>query len=412
MKRIIAPLGLSFSAPARIWMPLLVLLLFVVSSFTQSTPSHAAPSEDDIKKVVKLSSAAAVAYDKGEFSKALTLYRKAHSLWANPKLSFAIAKSLEAMGKYKEALAAAERGLKENPKAVLKQRLTSKVTYLKQQLAKGRLTLLITPSGASISINGKFKGKAPIGTLSLPAGSHKLEISHPGYANISQGITITGGSELKQSFSLQALSGKLSVNSTPAGASVEIDGKPMGKTPLNDVDVPMGPHMIKVKYKGYQDTSRRVNISPQKSESITVVLSQISGTVPAPSAAKGPWFRSWPGWTVLALGIGAGAVGTFFLVQSSQTHSSIRASIQNPDANGPSQQDLAARWNNANTEEKVGYALVGSAGGLVILAAILFAARVGTGAPSAAKVSALPQPAPTKAVQLYRSHHNPDTGRE
>lgn len=361
------------------------LLLFVLGSpIAQAAP----PSEEDAKKVVKLSAQAAVQYDKGNYDKALEQYKKAHTLWANPKLSFSIVKCLEALKRYREALEVAQRGLKENPKSVLKSRLESKVTFLNKILSKGRLRLTIRPSGSTVSIDGKSVGTAPLDVQILEPGKHELKITHPNYANIVQGITVNGGAELALSFTLQPLSGKLSISSTPSGAEVLIDGKSWGKTPLSNLTIPTGSHAVTVKYPGYKAATRRVNVSPEQAESITVVLSEPSTKTPAGSTA-GPWFRSWPGWTALAIGLGAGAAGGILLFRANQAHTTVRAAINQPSSTTLSQKALTDQWNQANGEERVGIALAAAGGGVIIIAVILFATRTGTGTQNP-KTSSLP----------------------
>ena len=389
-------------------------LIFLLSGFfflTATLYAQAPPSEEAAQKVVKLSADAAVAYDKGEYEKALSLYNQAHQLWANPKITFAIVKCYEALKRYKEALEAAERGLRENPPAVLKARFDSKVAFLKTALAKGQLNLLITPSGATVKIDGKEVGKAPLRPLSLDVGEHQLEISHPNHAKIVQGITITGGSELRLNFTLQPVTGRLSVTSTPSGADVEIDGRPWGKTPLNDLSLPVGSHSITVKYQGYQTVNRQVNISPEQSESISVLLSEGSGG----SAPQGErlWYKSWPGWTLLGLGLAAGAVGAVFLVGSANTHQSVRDRAANPASHEFSQKELQDQWNRANTEQRIGIGLASAGGGLLVLSIILFVTKAGSPIekPAATSTTLLQLPSsqpplaspPSRATLLYQT---------
>ena len=370
----------------------LVLLLLYPMVVLGSTPS-----EENLKKVEKLSAAAAVAYDKGDYSKALDLYRQAHALWNNPRLTFAMVKCQEALKNYKEALRLVKRGLTENPKGTTKKRLLSKQQFYQKKLASGTLALLITPAGSTISIDGKVVGKSPLEPMTLSAGKHKLVVSRSGYANIVQGITIEGGKKLSLSFTLQPLTGKLSVTSTPSGATVEIDGKVFGKTPLKSLSLAVGSHVVKIKYSNYQTTSRRVNISPQQSESITVVLSAGGGSA---GGGGGPWFTSVPGWVTLGVGVVAAGVGAFFLVQSNQTQTEVQSIIAAPKADSPGQKELNDRWEASSQNQKMGYALVGVGGGAIIISAILFVVR-GSSQKASAQANTTKRLASRKGTILY-----------
>jgi len=54
----------------------------------------------------------------------------------------------------------------------------------------------------------------------------------------------------------------LVVDSTPAGAEVEIDGNLVGRTPLTAAVVP-GNHLISVKKKGFTDWSKTLEVTSE-----------------------------------------------------------------------------------------------------------------------------------------------------
>lgn len=59
------------------------------------------------------------------------------------------------------------------------------------------------------------------------------------------------------------LPGRLRVTSAAAGALVEVDGAPVGRTPLTrPVEVPPGPHVVKVAMVGHLPFERRVKVPP------------------------------------------------------------------------------------------------------------------------------------------------------
>ena len=60
-----------------------------------------------------------------------------------------------------------------------------------------------------------------------------------------------------------------SVTTSPSGAQVMIDGKSYGKTPLSDVQVPVGNHMVRLTLSGYETFSRKVYFGDR-----TVVLNE------------------------------------------------------------------------------------------------------------------------------------------
>jgi hypothetical protein len=65
--------------------------------------------------------------------------------------------------------------------------------------------------------------------------------------------------------------GKVKVTSTPAGASCEIDGKPVGSTPI-DQDITPGPHEIIVVRERHETEKRSVTVTAGETTTVDVAL--------------------------------------------------------------------------------------------------------------------------------------------
>ena len=73
------------------------------------------------------------------------------------------------------------------------------------------------------------------------------------------------------------VSGRLLVRSTPAGASVEVNGRSRGRTPLALRDLPLGGHTIVVSRPGYRAERRRVTLTRSRAtQSLQVPLRAIA----------------------------------------------------------------------------------------------------------------------------------------
>src|SRR5205814_9965889 len=55
--------------------------------------------------------------------------------------------------------------------------------------------------------------------------------------------------------------GRLSVRSTPADASVRIDGRARGATPVTVRDLPLGAHTVEVSHAGFATRTERVTLT-------------------------------------------------------------------------------------------------------------------------------------------------------
>ena len=81
--------------------------------------------------------------------------------------------------------------------------------------------------------------------------------------------------------------GRLLVRTTPAGASVSVDGREVGRTPATVRDLARGPHRVLVTRDGYAGQERRVVISPSRpAQSVNIAL--VRARVPAPARAAAP----------------------------------------------------------------------------------------------------------------------------
>jgi len=82
--------------------------------------------------------------------------------------------------------------------------------------------------------------------------------------------------EVKSQFKPPAKTGSISVNSTPQGASIYLDGKLQSdKTPFVIEDVEAGAHSIKLSLEGYKDMERNITVQANQREQITSALTAI-----------------------------------------------------------------------------------------------------------------------------------------
>ncbi|MEI8271907.1 MAG: PEGA domain-containing protein [Paludibacter sp.] len=108
----------------------------------------------------------------------------------------------------------------------------------------GTLDIITTPVGANITINGKDYGTTPNTIRKLLIGEYKVLLTKSGYASISKTVTISDG--MNTEFAETLSTGKfVTINSTPSGANLYIDGKFLGITPYNGTIV-LGKHNFRV----------------------------------------------------------------------------------------------------------------------------------------------------------------------
>lgn len=75
--------------------------------------------------------------------------------------------------------------------------------------------------------------------------------------------------------------GSLLVTSEPSAASVYVDGRPAGSTPMQLTDLAAGDHRVTVRKAGYLDNQRLVNVSQLSSLNLRLTPDRSTGTVRA-----------------------------------------------------------------------------------------------------------------------------------
>lgn len=123
----------------------------------------------------------------------------------------------------------------------------------------GSLSLDITPTSATVSIDRVERGQAPL-TASLRPGNHLLEISAEGYRTERRTIKITEGENYSLSIKMEKIFGLVLVRSEPNGAEVSIDGVTYGKTPCLISDLPLGSYQAELYLGGYRTTKVKFDI--------------------------------------------------------------------------------------------------------------------------------------------------------
>jgi TonB family protein len=115
------------------------------------------------------------------------------------------------------------------------------------------------PAGARVWVDEAEVGVAPI-ALAVAGGRHKVRVAVDGYAPAELSLDIAAGTAPPPlRFSLEPVMALLTVTSTPAGATVRVDGKTIGTAPIDSAVVPPGRHDLRVEKRGYAPSVRRID---------------------------------------------------------------------------------------------------------------------------------------------------------
>ena len=130
---------------------------------------------------------------------------------------------------------------------------------------------------ADIYVNGEKKGHRTW-TGILKAETHYVECRQEGHRNSTQNITVTEGQP--KTFDLTSptpITGTLAVTSRPLGATIQVDGKELGKTPQNINDLLIGKHNVILSRSGYLTENRTIEIKEKETTELEVALRKVAG---------------------------------------------------------------------------------------------------------------------------------------
>ena len=127
----------------------------------------------------------------------------------------------------------------------------------------GRLVVQSRPSGADVSIGGRYRGRTPL-TVSVPPGvPQEVLLTLAGYAPATQSIAVESRAERRFAVDLKAVLGNVRVAGEPADAILYVDGASRG--PANQtLSLSAAPHVFEVRKSGLEPF--RATITPREGQ--------------------------------------------------------------------------------------------------------------------------------------------------
>ncbi len=145
------------------------------------------------------------------------------------------------------------------------------ITDIKLDKVDGLLRLNSMPSGASVTVDGKFRGRTPVELALKPDVGHQLSLFLDGYLTSKRSVTIPSGNEKQLDVKLTSETGKLRVVTSPADATVLIDGVVQGKGG-DTFALPARAHRIEVRRDGYASKTKSFTPRPGIKQMLKIEL--------------------------------------------------------------------------------------------------------------------------------------------
>ena len=155
----------------------------------------------------------------------------------------------------------------------------------------GRITVRTTPAGARVTIDGRDVGKAPLTIPNLTRGTHTVRIMRDGYTTVERRVEISAGqpsSTITLNLARTAApatrpaveepaarqTASILVESRPSGATVFMDGKRIGTTPMAIPSVSVGSHAVRMEMSGFKPWTASVRVVAGEKNRVAASLEQ------------------------------------------------------------------------------------------------------------------------------------------
>jgi serine/threonine-protein kinase len=163
--------------------------------------------------------------------------------------------------------------------------------------ATGTLVVRSTPSGAGVTVNGRWRGRTPLTLDELPLRNYSVRVVQPGFQAATESVALTSGTpERTLALRLQrspaaaprpatpappdndgpsVYTGSLYVDSRPRGARVSVDGRAVGVTPLRVPEVRVGTHVVRLELPDHRIWSSTATVTAGQERRVTGSLERI-----------------------------------------------------------------------------------------------------------------------------------------
>jgi hypothetical protein len=264
------------------------LAVAVVALSLPAAAALAEPAEDLLQEAV-------LRFRLARFKQSLQLLERARRRARDPQVLGRIqlginhavmVRAAEARAAFRAALVASP-ALELDPRR-FKQSIVEHFQEAKRGL-RGQLEVTGGEPGAQVLLDGARLGDTPW-SGAVGVGRHALVVrSRDGRRGHAEEILVAASDKTRVVARLVKLQGKLTITTTPPGAAILLDGKPLGVTPLEGATLDAGRHQLALRLAGYRDELLALVIGAGETRSLRRTLALLRAPVAAtPPRAPGP----------------------------------------------------------------------------------------------------------------------------
>lgn len=150
-----------------------------------------------------------------------------------------------------------------------------------------RLLVRSSPAGANVAVDGTPRGTTPLTLRDLALGTRTVVVSRPGFQAVERSITLTADRP-SRSLEVQLAPSRpparaakpappvttatLVIESRPSGASITLDGKLVGTTPLTLESIAPGRHSVRLELAGHLPVTIAADVKPGERRRVAASL--------------------------------------------------------------------------------------------------------------------------------------------
>ncbi len=135
----------------------------------------------------------------------------------------------------------------------------------------GLLRLSSRPDGASVTVDGVYRGLTPIEIPLTPVAGHSLSISRPGYETETLQVEVAAGGREERSVEMKPRLGEIEVVATPPDAELFVDGEAKGAA-RQVLRLPAVAHRLEIRKHGFETYSVEIVPRPDFPQTIEATL--------------------------------------------------------------------------------------------------------------------------------------------
>ncbi len=233
----------------------LVALALMASALT--LPALAQPSDDAVAEAREHFERGVELFNEGRNDAALAEFDRAYEIAPAPPVLYNIARVHEALGDAVKAADAYAKYLEDAGDSLSRRRRHEVTAALERQRARiAYVTVTSNVEGATVSVDGVDVATTPLEVpLRLAAGQHTVGVRAAGYDSARRAVQVAGGDRITLDLEIDAIlsaQGTIRVESNVPDVTIELDGQPLGTTPLDaTVPVAAGTHTVTAQRPGY-----------------------------------------------------------------------------------------------------------------------------------------------------------------